>query len=60
MELIINRQAQKVVPVAYRKWSFNRGSNYKALTGEILMFWIGVHLSEVVAYNGWSHTQARL
>ena len=30
---VINLQAQKVVAVAYRRWSFTRGSNYKALTG---------------------------
>ena len=38
---IINRQAQRVVAVAYRKWSFTRGSNCKALTVEILVFPIG-------------------
>ena len=38
---IINRQAQKVVAVAYRRWSFTRGSNCKALTGKVLVFWIG-------------------
>ena len=38
---IINRQAQKVVAVAYRRWSFTRGSNCKALTGKILVIWIG-------------------
>ena len=33
-----HRQAQKLVAVAYRGWSFTRGSNCKALTGKILMF----------------------
>ena len=28
-------QAQKVVAVAYRRWSFARGSNCKTLTGEV-------------------------
>ena len=26
--------AQKVVAVAYERWSFTRGSNYRALTGK--------------------------
>ena len=29
----LNFQSQKVVAVAYRRWSFTRGSHYKALTG---------------------------
>ena len=36
----MNHQAQKVVVVAYRRWSFTTGSNCKALTGKILVFWI--------------------
>ena len=52
---IINRQAQKVVAVAYRRWSFTRGSNCSALTGKILVFRI-----EVVAYGRWSHMEVRL
>ena len=46
MELkIINRQAQEVVAaVAYMRRSFARGSNCKALTGKILVFWIGGRL----------------
>ena len=27
-----------MVAVAYRRWSFTRDSNYKALTGKILVF----------------------
>ena len=57
---IINRQAQKVVVVAYRRWSFTRGSNCKALTGKFLVFWIGGHLWEVVAYERWSHMEVLL
>ena len=34
----LNFCAQKVVAVAYRSWSFTRGSNFKALTGEILVY----------------------
>ena len=48
----LNFQAQKVVAVAYRRWSFTRGSNCKALTGKILVFWIGGRLWEVVAHGG--------
>ena len=49
---IINRQAQKLVAVAYRRWLFTRGSNYKALTGKVLVFWFGGRLWEVVAHGG--------
>ena len=49
---IINRQAQKLVAVAYRRWLFTRGSNCKALTGKVLVFWIGGRLWEVVAHEG--------
>ena len=41
-----------MVAVAYRRWSFTRGSNCKALTGKILVFWIGGRLREVVAHGG--------
>ena len=34
----LNFRAQKVVAVAYRSWSFTRGSNFKALTGKILVY----------------------
>ena len=59
---IIHRQAQKVVAVAYRRWSFTRGSNFNALTGKILVFWIGGRLWEMVAYGEerWSHMEVRL
>ena len=49
---IINRQTQKVVAVAYRRWSFTRGSNCNALTGKILVFWIGGRSREVIAHGG--------
>ena len=41
-----------MVAVAYRRRSFTRGSNCKALTGEVLVFWIGGHLREEVAHGG--------
>ena len=40
-----------MVAVAYRRWSFARGSNYKALTGKILVFWMSGRLWEVVAHG---------
>ena len=40
----VSFQAQKVVADAYRRLSFTRGSNCKALTGKILVFWIGSRL----------------
>ena len=44
----INHKAQKLVVVTYRRWSFTRGSNCKALTGKIVVFWTGGRLWEVV------------
>ena len=43
---------QKVVAVAYDRFSFTRGSYYRALTGKNLVFWIGGRLGEVVAHRG--------
>ena len=60
MENIIYRQTRRVVAVAYRRWSFTRDSNCKALTGRILGFWIGGLLWEVVVYERWSHMEVRL
>ena len=39
-----------MVAVAYRRWSFTRGCNCKALTGKGWVFWIGGRLWEVVAH----------
>ena len=41
-----------MVEVTYRRWSFTRGSNGEALTGKVLVFWIGGRLWEVVAHGG--------
>ena len=49
-----------MVMVAYRRWSFyfTKASNCKALTGKILVFWIGRlligggRLRKVVAHGG--------
>ena len=45
--------AQNMVAVAYERWSFTRGSNYRALTGKRLLFWIVGRLweDEVVTYE---------
>ena len=48
---IVERQAKKEVAVAYRRWSFTRGSKCNALTQKTLVFWIGGRLWEVVAYE---------
>ena len=57
----INRKAQKLVVVAYKRWSFTRGYNCKALTGKILVFWIGdSRLWEAVTYERWSHMEVQL
>ena len=58
----LNFQAQKVSAVTYKRWSFTRGSNCKALSGKVLVreFWIGGLLSELVAYERWSHLEVRL
>ena len=49
-----------MVAVAYRRWSFTTCSNCRALTGNVLVFWIGGRLWEVVAYEKWSHMEVRL
>ena len=46
-----------MVAVAYRRWSFTRCFNGKALTGQILVFSIGGRLWEVVTYERWSHME---
>ena len=42
-----------MVMVTYRRWSFTRGSNCKALTGKVLVFWIGGRVWDLVAYERW-------
>ena len=59
-QVVISRQAQKVVAVAYMRWSFTRGSKSKALSGKILVLWIGGRLREVVVYDMWSHMEVGL
>ena len=38
-----------MVAVAYRRWSFTRGSYCKALTGKVVVFRIGGRMWEMVA-----------
>ena len=53
-----------LVAVAYRRWSFTRGSNSgcncKALTGKVVVFWTSGRLWELAAYERWSHMEVRL
>ena len=49
-----------MVMVTYRRWSLTRGSNCKALTGKILVFWIGGCLWKVVSNERWLHMEVRL
>ena len=41
-----------MVAVAYTVWSITRGFNCEALIGEMLVFWIGGSLREVVEHGG--------
>ena len=41
-----------MVTVAYRRWSFTGGSNCKALTSKVFVFWI-----KAIAYGRWSLTR---
>ena len=52
IEKSLNFQAQKVVAVAYRRWSFTRDSYGKSLTGKVLVFWMSGRLWEAVAHGG--------
>ena len=45
----------RTFPFSDTKWSFTRASNYRALTGKNVVFWIGSALWQVVAYGRWSH-----
>ena len=55
-----NDSPKKRGMIAYRRWSYTRGSNCKALTGKNLVLWIGGRLWEVVAYESRSHIQVHL
>ena len=49
-----------MVVVACRRRLCTRGSNCKALTGTILVFWIGGCLWEVASYEKWLHVEGGL
>ena len=51
-----------MVAVAYKRWSFTRGSNCKALAGKILEFWLDSHLwhTEVQVYLKAVSPQSRI
>ena len=49
-----------MVTVAYKRWSFTKGSNCKALTGKVLVFCIIGRLWKVVAYDRRSRIEIRL
>ena len=52
MKTYLTVSPKGIVSVAYKTWSFSRGSNYSPLTGKILMGVIGCRLWEVVALGG--------
>lgn len=43
---------QRVVLDTYKRWLFTQGSYYRALSGKILLFWIGGRLLEVGTHGG--------
>ena len=46
--------------IAYRRWSYTRGSKWKVLTGKNFVLWIDGRLWEVVTYERWSLMQVHL
>ena len=52
MEIIKPSDPNSVVAVAYRRWSFTRGTNCKAFTGKVLVFWLDGRLRKVVTHIG--------
>ena len=57
---IIKPSPQKVVAIAFERWSFTRVSSNMALTGKILLSWIYGRLGEVIANETRTHMQVRL
>jgi len=49
---MLKLSSQTAVAVAFERMSFKKGSNYKALTEKILVFWISDRLREVVVHEG--------
>ena len=56
MEIIKPSDPNSVVAVAYRRWSFSRGTNYNPLTGNVLVLWLcnNGRLRKVVIHIGWT------
>ena len=54
MEIIKQSDPNSVVAVAYRRWSFTRGTNCKAFTGNVLVLWLHGRLRKVVTHIGWT------
>ena len=54
LQELLSRQIKKWL------WLLTRGSNYSALTGKNLVFWIGGLLWQVVAYERWWHMEVQL
>ena len=52
MEIIKPSDPNSVVADAYKRWSFTRGTNCKAFTGKVLVFWLGARLRKVVTHGG--------
>ena len=54
MEIIKPSEPNSMVAVAYRRWSFTRGTNCKAFTRNVLVFWLDGRLRKVVTHIGWT------
>ena len=53
-EIIKPSEPNRIVVVAYRRWSFTRGSNCRAFTRNVLVFWLDGRLRKVVTHIGWT------
>ena len=51
MEIIKPSDPNSVVAVAYRRWSFTRGTNFKVFTGKVLVSWLDGRLRKVVTHR---------
>ena len=55
MEIIKPSDPNSVVAVAYRRWSYTRGTNCTAFTGKVWVFWLDGRLRKVVTHiAGWT------
>ena len=51
MEIIKPSDPNSVVAVAYRRWSFTRGTNCKTFTGKVLVFCLDGRLQKVLTHR---------